>query len=284
MTRISYLNGEFLPHEKCVVHIEDRGFQFADGVYEVTLMANGVLIDGDGHIERLFRSLREVKIEHSFSKLDIENIMLELFAHNRMSNGTCYLQITRGFHNRVPFVPKDLKPTICATVSPAKSVSKEEFENGFTAMTHDDIRWQRCDIKTIGLLASTLINQKAKDAGFNDAIFVRNGVVTEGSYANIFIVDETGNLVTKAASNHILCGIMRNRMIDLAKKNGVNVIEKDFGVEEMLSAKEVFMTSSSLILRPFTKIDGKIIADGKPGKISRLLNETYKKFIAEVSA
>jgi D-alanine transaminase len=218
MTRISYLNGEFLPHEKCFVHIEDRGFQFSDGVYEVTMMVNGKLIDGEGHIDRLFRSLSEIKIEHSFTKQDIENIMLELFAHNKMSSGTCYLQITRGLHNRVPFVPKGIKPTINATVSPIKSVSKEEFEAGFTAMTHEDIRWQRCDIKTVGLLASTLINQKAKDAGFNDAIFVRNGVVTEGSYANIFIVDSAGNLVTKAASNHILCGITRNRMIDLAKK------------------------------------------------------------------
>lgn len=284
MTRISFINGKFLPHDECVVHIEDRGFQFADGVYEVTLMVNGKFIDGDGHIERLFRSLREVKIEHSFTKLDIENVMSELFAHNKLSSGTCYLQITRGQTARTPNCPKGLWPTICATVSPAKSVSKEEFEAGFTAMTHDDIRWQRCDIKTVGLLASTLINQKAKDAGFNDAIFVRNGVVTEGSYANIFIVDVAGNLVTKAASNHILCGITRNRMIDLAKKNGINVVEKDFGVEELLSAKEVFMTSSSLILRPFTKIDGKIISNGKPGKIARLLNEEYKKFISEVSA
>jgi D-alanine transaminase len=280
MSRISYLNGEFLPHEKCLVHIEDRGFQFADAIYEVTLFENGKLIDGDAHLERLFRSLREVKIEHNLKKDDLIKMQLELFSRNKMNGGTCYMQITRGQHNRVPYVPKNLTPTISATVSERKKISAEEFEKGFTAMTHEDIRWQRCDIKTVGLLASTLMNQKAKDAGFDDMIFVRNGIVTEGSYANAFIVDANDTLITKDADNLILCGITRNRLIDLAKKCGIKVIEKKFGIEELMKAKEVFLTSSSLIVRPIVKIDGKNIADGKPGKIARLLNEAYKEFIA----
>jgi D-alanine transaminase len=279
MTRISYLNGEFLSHEKCFVHIEDRGFQFADGVYEVTLFENGKLIDGDAHMNRLLRSLREVNIQHDFSVEGLRKIMIELFAQNKMTSGTCYLQITRGHHARIPWCPKGLTPTINATVSERKSVSAEEFESGFTAITHEDIRWHRCDIKTVGLLASSLINQKAKDSGANDAIFVRNGVVTEGSFANLFIVDAAGNLVTKDADNLILCGITRNRLIELAQKRGIKTIEKKFGIEELMNAQEVFLTSSSLILRPVVKIDGKIIGGGKPGKIARILNDAYKDFI-----
>lgn len=279
MNRVSYLNGEFLPHEKCFVHIEDRGFQFADAVYEVTLFANGKLIDGDRHIERLFRSLREMKIEHSFTKEQIEKIQLDLFAKNNMDEGTCYIQISRGQHTRIPQIPQNIQPTINATVSPRKSVSEEEFENGFTAITHEDIRWHRCDIKSVALFASSFINQKAKDQGVNDVIFVRDGVVTEGSYANLFIVDTAGNLVTKGADNLILCGITRNRMIEIAKKNGINVIEKSFGIDELLNAKEVFMTSSSLILRPFAEINGQKINNGKPGKIARLLNAAYDAFV-----
>ena len=279
MSRISYINGQFLPHEKCFVHIEDRGFQFADGAYEVTLFRNGKLIDGDAHIERFFRSLRELKIEHNFSADDLKNLQLELFAKNNLSDGTCYIQITRGATNRVPYLPKNIAPTICATVSPYKKVSEEEFVRGFTFMTHDDIRWQRCDIKSVALFASSMINQKAKDHGFDDAILVRNDAVTEGSFANIFIVDANQTLITKAPSNHILQGITRNRFIKLAKEKGIKVEERDFSVAEMMKAKEVFLTSSSLILRPVAKIDGQLIDDGKNRQIARVLNDAYNEFI-----
>ncbi|OFW79772.1 MAG: hypothetical protein A2887_01575 [Alphaproteobacteria bacterium RIFCSPLOWO2_01_FULL_40_26] len=284
MNRISYLNGKFLPHEKCLIHIEDRGFQFADGVYEVVLFENGKLIDGDAHLERFFRSLRELKIGHDFSADELKKIQLELFSRNKMAGGTCYMQITRGKTNRIPYCPKDLKPTICATVSPRKKVSAEEFERGFLAMTHDDIRWQRCDIKTVNLLASTLMNQKAKDSGFDDVIFVRNGVITEASYANVFIVDANDVLITKPADNLILCGITRNRLLKLAQENGLKTAEKNFGIAEMMKAKEVFLTSSSLIIRPIAEIDGrkisKKIPNGKNRQIARLLNDAYSVFIS----
>lgn len=279
MSRISFLNGEFLPHENCLVHIEDRGFQFADGVYEVTLFKNQRLIDGESHIERLFRSLNEMKIEHQFKKEDLLKMQIELFEKNKMNEGTCYLQITRGFANRVPYVPKNLTPTISATVTLGKKLTAEEFEKGISVMTHEDIRWKRCDIKSIALFASSFINQKAKDFGFDDAIFVRDGFVTEGTFANAFIVDAEENLVTKAPDNLILQGITRNRLIEIAKSKGIKVIERNFDVLEMLTAKEVFLTSSSLILRPVTKIDGKNIANAKVGKVSRMLSESYKEFI-----
>ncbi len=278
-TRISYLNGEFLPHEKCFIHIEDRGFQFADGAYEVTLFTNNKLIDGDAHLERFFRSLNELKITHNFSKEDLIKIQLELFSRNNMKEGACYLNVTRGQHARIPSCPKEVKPTINATVSPQKKVSAEEFEQGFTIMTHEDIRWTRCDIKTVSLLASTLINQKAKNLGFNDAIFIRDGIVTEATFANAFIVDKNNNLITKDADNLILCGITRNRLIDLAKKNNIKVEERKFGITELMSAQEVFLSSSSLIIRPVVKIDEKKIGEGKPGRITRILSEAYKEFI-----
>ncbi len=279
MVRISYLNGQFVEHDKAFVHIEDRGFQFADGVYEVTLFKNGKLIDGEAHLERLFRSLREINISHNFSKDELRKMQIELFERNKMAEGICYMQITRGQHIRTPNCPKDLKPTIVATVAEGKKLSPEEFDKGFSIMTHEDIRWLRCDIKTVGLLASTLLNQKAKDFGFDDVIFVRDGMVTEASFANVFIVDANEHLITKPADNLILCGITRNRMIEIAKEKGLRVIERNFDVAELMKAKEVFLTSSSLISRPVVKIDGKIIGDGKVGKITRLLSEAYKKFI-----
>lgn len=279
MTRISYLNGEFLPHEKCFVHIEDRGFQFADGVYEVTLFKNGKLIDGEAHAERLFRSLGEIKIEHNFTKEALLEMQIKLFALNEMSEGICYVNVTRGATNRIPTCPKGLVPTINATVALGKKLTAEEFEKGVSVMTHEDIRWKRCDIKTVGLLASTFMNQNAKDLGFDDVVFVRDGVVTEASFANAFIVDAAGTLITKAADNLILCGITRNRLIAFAKEAGMKVEERDFGVAELMAAAEVFLTSSSLILRPVTKIDGKVVGDGKAGKVARELSETYKKFV-----
>lgn len=280
MSRISYLNNQFLPHENCLIHIEDRGFQFADGVYEVTLFENGKLIDGEAHMERFFRSLREVKIEHNFSAEELKKIQLELFARNKMSSGTCYMQITRGQTNRIPYCPKNLTPTICATVSPRKKVSEEEFVRGFSLMTHEDIRWKRCDIKTVSLLASALINQKAKDHGFDDAIFLRDGIVTEATYANAFIVDENDVIITKAPDNLILCGITRNRLLKIAAEKNIKIAERNFSLEEMMRAKEVFLTSSSLILRPISKIDGKLIADGKNRKIARILNDAYGEFVS----
>ncbi len=280
MSRISYLNGQFLPHENCLVHIEDRGFQFADGVYEVTLFKNGRLIDGEYHIERLFRSLREMKIEHNFSKEYLVNLQLDLFAQNKMNEGTCYIQITRGATNRVPWMPKDLTPTISATVSLGKKVTDLEFEKGISVMTHDDIRWKRCDIKSVALFASSFLNQKAKDLGYDDVIFIRDGFITEGSFANAFMVDEKGVLVTKAPDCNILQGITRNRFIKIAAEKGFNVSERNFSLDEMLKAKEVFLTSSSLILRPVTKINDKIIADGKSGDVAKILRKSYDDFVS----
>ena len=283
-SRISFLNGQFLQHEKAFVHIEDRGFQFADAVYEVILCHQGKLIDANPHLQRLMRSLNEIKINHNFSIEQLKKIMEELLQKNNLRDASIYLQITRGAFNRVPWCPKDLTPTIVMTASPAKKFTAEEFEQGLSLMTHEDIRWHRCDIKTVGLLASTLINQKAKDAGFNDALFVRDGIVTEGTFANFFIIDNDNNIITKKVDaiepdGLILEGITRNRIFDLAQKSGLNFIEKNFGIDEVFAAKEAFLSSSTLMIRPAVKIDNKPIGEGKVGNVTRKLSELYKEFL-----
>lgn len=281
MTRISFLNDEFLPHEKCFIHIEDRGFQFADGAYEVTLFCKNKLIDGEAHAKRMLRSLAELKIEHSFNESYLIKIQHELFKLNKMDDGFCYMQITRGVANRQPSCPKGLKPTISATVSKRPIITYEEFIKGFKAMTISDFRWQRCDIKTVNLLASTLTNQKAKDLGFDDAIFVRDSVVTEASYANVFIVNKNDELITHPANNNILCGITRNRLINIAKNHKIKVIEKQFFINDLYEAKEVFLTSSTLLIRPLAIIDKKIITNNDSLKfpMASFLLKKYQEFI-----
>ncbi|MES2678117.1 MAG: aminotransferase class IV [Pseudomonadota bacterium] len=276
MARISFLNQEFLPHNQCFVHIEDRGFQFADGVYEVILWKNNKLIDSDWHLQRLFRSLGELEIQFNQTKEQLEKIIFELFAKNNLSDGSVYLQITRGVAPRQPFLPQDCFATICATVLPLKDI---DLTKGLNVITHQDIRWQRCDIKSIALLASSWIRQKAFDLEVDDAILVRDGFITEATFANVFIVDEENNLRTHQADNFVLCGITRNRIIDLAKKNGITVLEQKFTVQEMLQAKEVFLSSTTLFVRPVVKIDEQIIGDGKVGKISHKLLDLYQNFI-----
>ncbi len=275
--KISYINGQFLPHDKCLIHIDDRGFQFADGVYEVTLLKDGRLIDGFNHIERLFRSLKELDILHNFTHQFISDIQLQLFAKNNINNGFCYLNVTRGVHSRIQNQPS-AKPTINAIVTVIDDIDDQSLQP-INVISHQDLRWLRCDIKSVGLCASSMIKQKALDYGASDAIMIRGGFITEATYANIFMVDNDNNLITRACDNLILCGITRNRIIDIAKKNNINVIEKDFGIEELKKAREVFLTSSTLLIRPVAKIDQDLVNEGRVGNITRDLYDFYQDFM-----
>ncbi len=279
MERISFVNGQFLPHNQCFVHIEDRGFQLEDGVYEVILLKNNKLIDIDWHLERLFRSLGELEIKFNYDKIYLQEIISELSAKNNLKDGSVYLQITRGASPRQLTFPTNITPTITATISPLKIINSQDLENGLTITTHQDIRWQRCDIKSTSLLASSWIRQKTVEAGADDAILIRDGYISEATFANVFIVDKQGTLITRNADNFILQGITRNRIIDLAKKNGIVVLEKKFTVEELLQAKEVFLSSTTLLVRPVSKVDGQIIGDGRAGEISKKLLSLYNDFI-----
>ena len=279
MTRISFLNDQFLPHDQAYVHIEDRGFQLADGIYEVILFRNNKLIDLEPHLDRLNNSAKAIELKFNKSKEELTDLILKLFESNNLTDGFVYLQITRGSSPRNQAFPKEYKASIIATVSPNKEVKEKDTKNGLSAITYPDIRWGRCDIKSISLLAGTLAKQKATTQNATEAILIRDEFVTEGSFSNVFIVDDSDKLITRNVDNHILCGITRNRVISLAKENNIEVLEKKFSKEELLTAKEVFVTSSTLLVRPISKIDSQIIGDGKCGPITTKLMELYKSFI-----
>ena len=279
MERISFISGQFLPHNQCFVHIEDRGFQFGDGVYEVILFKNKRLIDVERHLQRLFYSLDELKIKLDYNRDKLQKIILQLFVKNNLNDGSVYLQVTRGGGVRQQNIPKDYLATVVATVSPLKNFNQEKLESGLSVIVEEDIRWHKCNIKSTALIASSLIRQKAIDKDFDDAILIRDGYVTEATFANVFMVDEKDNLITRKADNFILCGITRNRIIDLAKKNKIVVVEKKFTLSEFLVAKEVFLSSSTLLIRPISKVNKQIIGDGKVGKISKKLIFLYNEFI-----
>lgn len=284
MERISFLNDKFLAHDQCFIHIEDRGFQLADGIYEVILFKNNHLVDLDWHLDRLFRSLNAIEIKFHKTREELTEIVLELFKQNNLSSGYVYLQITRGVFPRYQAFPNQtIIPTIVANVSPNKIISALDLEKGFSAITYPDIRWGRCDIKSIGLLAGVLAKQQATAKNADEAILVRDHVITEGSFSNVFIVDKDDNLVTHPTDNNILCGITRNRIIDLAKKHSINVVEKKFSNPELTSAKEVFTSSSTLLIRPIVIVDGQKIADGKPGLVTKKLTDLYNNFVNQHS-
>jgi D-alanine transaminase len=210
---------------------------------------------------------------------EIEEIIIKLFAKNNQKDGSVYLQITRGFSKRTQIIEKNIKPTIFAKInSLIGNISK--IPNPISVITTEDIRWKRCDIKSIALIAGSMAKQKALDLGCNDAIFIKDSMVMEASFANIFMVDHNDNLITRFTDNAILAGITRKRIINLAKENKITVIEKAFSYSELLNAKEVFVTSSTLLVRPVNKIDEKIIFDGEVGVITKKLHELYQEFIS----
>lgn len=279
MSRISYLNNKFLPHQDCLVHIEDRAFQFGDGVYEVILFENNKLIDFSGHYQRLNRSLKELKINFTISYDDLENIILELFKKNNLQTGSSYIQVSRGVTPRIQsFPPQTTSPTFSINVSPKRQFSQSDFNQGISVMTHQDIRWQRCDIKSLNLLAPSMLNQKAKDLGFDDVIMIRDNFITEASFANVFIINNNNQLQTTTADNHILRGITRDRIIKIAKDLKLEVIEQKFSPQQLENSQEIFLTSSTLKVRPVTKVNNKIITNSA-GKITSKIAKAYQDFI-----
>lgn len=292
--RISFLNGQFIDHQKAFIHIEDRGFQFGDGVYEVILFNDGKIIDLKWHLERLYRSLGEIKINFAISEIEITRIILELFEKNQLKTGGVYLQVTRGrADSRVPNFPLDITPTFIATIYPLDLTPKQilqkvinnhsefdqDFASNYNVITHPDLRWLRCDIKSINLLAASMIKQKSSDMGAIDAILIRDDFVTEATFANVFIVDDKGRLVTRGADNFILSGITRNRIINLAKAHHIKIEERKFSYQELINAKEIFLTGSLTLIRPVLMVDKKLIGDGKVGNMTKKIAKYYLDFL-----
>ena len=281
MSRIAYVNGRYLHFPNAKVHVEDRGYQFGDGIYEVCEVRGGRLIDERRHLERLKRSLSELRIRVSMSERALGVIMREVVARNRVSYGIVYLQITRGVARRDhAFPPRQVRPGVVVTARVLNKVRNEALaEQGIAVVTVPDNRWGRVDIKTIGLLPNVLARQAALERGARDAWFVdAHGMVTEASSANVWIVTPTGALITRHADNAILRGITRTVLFDAIRAEGLTVEERAFTPDEAYGAREAFITSASQIVLPVVRVNGRIIGDGKPGPVATALRRAYHRY------
>jgi len=281
MPRQAYVNGRYLPHGDAVVHIEDRGYQFADGVYEVVPVAQGVLVDEELHLDRLERSLDELSIPMPMSRVALKLISAELMRRNRLSNGFLYMQITRGVAPRDHKFPTRVRPALVMTTRQMPPPSAKKLAEGVGVITVPDIRWSRCDIKSVSLLPNVLAKQQAVEAGAYEAWQVdADGMVTEGTSTNAWIVTQDGTLVTRNANNAILNGITRISLLRVAEADGVTLEERPFSIEEAKGAREAFLTSSTNFVMPVTRIDDQPIGNGHPGLLTGKLRKAYMNDVA----
>ena len=274
MTRIVYVNGSYAPEEQGKISIFDRGFLFADGIYEVTAVLRGKLVDYDAHMERLERSLGEIRMEWPCSKDELRAMHLEMVKRNHLEEGLIYMQITRGAADRDFKFPKGVKPTLIAFTQAKKLADSPDAIRGVSVITVPDIRWARRDIKSVMLLAPVLGKQAAYEAGAFEAWMVEDGKVTEGTSSNAYIVKD-GKVITRGLSNTILAGCTRRTLFRLAQEKGVTVEERPFTPEEAYAADEAFLTSSSNFVMPIVEIDKKRIGGGQPGPVTRKLREIF---------
>ena len=284
MSRIAYVNGSYLPHRRAAVHIEDRGYQFADGVYEVVGVVAGRLIDEQLHLDRLERSLRELSIAPPLSRAVLRMVMAEVIRRNRLRHGMVYMQITRGVAPRDHVFPAHAKPVLVITAKRLKLPDPKVVARGVDVITQPDLRWKRCDIKSISLLPNVLAKQRAKQSGAYEAWLVGDDdVVTEGTATNAWIVTKRGSLVTRAPDVAILNGVTRRSVMALAKGEGLKIEERGFSVKEALAAREAFITSTTNYVMPVVHIDGKPIGDGKPGPFSQRLRAAYVAYMDDAA-
>ncbi|MDO3435798.1 D-amino-acid transaminase [Rhizobium sp. CBN3] len=278
MPRIAYVNGRYVKHSDASVHIEDRGYQFADGVYEVCEIRHGYIVDLTRHLDRLGRSLGELSIAWPMSRAALTRVIRETLRRNHVRNGLFYLQVTRGVARRDHVFPADGTPPslIITAKSTDPKIIAAKNANGIKAITVTDNRWDRVDIKSVGLLPNAMARQQAKEAGAQEAIYVDgDGMVKEGAATNVWMVDSDGTLVTRPAEHGILRGITRTTLIDVAAKLGLKITERNFSVSEMLAAREVFLTAATSICFPVVSIDGQAIANGHPGSVSQKVREAF---------
>lgn len=277
MPRIAYVNGRYAPLDQASVSIEDRGYQFADGVYEVFMVVDGKVWDEEGHLARLKRSLRELRIEAPIGDRPLRAVLRELLKRNRLSSALVYLQATRGAAPRNHAFPTEpVPPALVLTAKPWNlDKANAAAAKGVKLVSQPDIRWGRVDIKTVGLLPNCLAKQAAVEAGAQEALLVRDGFVTEGASTNAWIIDDKGDIITRPLSNDILGGITRQNLFDCAELLQMRIVERAFTLEEAKAAREAFITAATLFVTPVIAIDGKKIGTGEPGPLARRLRETY---------
>lgn len=279
MARYAYVNGRYVDHREASVHIEDRGYQLADGVYEVVGVRDGRLIDEGPHIDRLDRSLRELRIGWPVTRAVLGFILRELMRRNRLRDGLIYMQVTRGVARRDHAFPTTpVKPALVLTTKNSKRGDADPGP-GIAIKSHPDIRWERCDIKTVALLPNVLAKQAARESGAYEAWLIdTNGCVTEGASTNAWIVTHDGELVTRQTDNGILAGITRQTLKSLCNALQLKFVERPFSLAEAMKAQEAFITSATSFVTPVVKIDGNVVGNGKVGPTARRLREEYVRF------
>jgi D-alanine transaminase len=279
LDQIAYVNGAYVPLTEAKVSILDRGFLFADGIYEVSAVLDGKLVDNVSHLARLVRSVGEISLALPESLSRILEIQRELIARNRLVNGLVYMEVTRGADVGRDFAfPKDVKPTFVMFTSVKDIIDAPSAKTGIGVITVPDIRWARRDIKSVALLAQVLAKQAAKEAGAGEAWMIEDGKITEGGSSSAFILTQDDVLVTRQNSSAILPGCTRKAVVALAEERQLRVEERPFTIQEALAAKEAFITSASSFVQAVVSIDGKAVAGGKPGPMAARLREIYIDF------
>ncbi|HUI22747.1 MAG TPA: D-amino-acid transaminase [Methylocella sp.] len=278
MSRIAYVNGRYVLHRDAMVHIEDRGYQFADGVYEVCEVFLGALIDEKRHFDRLAYSLGELQIASPLRAAALAVVVREIMARNRLENGFVYVQVTRGVAPRDHVFPSSpVRPSLIVT---ARQIDPKKNEitarSGISVLTTSDLRWKRVDIKSISLLPNVLARQLAREHGAYEAWLVDSeGMVTEGAASNAWIVSETGTIVTRQLDHSILRGITRTTLIEIIAADGLKLEERKFTVAEALAAREAFITGATTLIMPVVRIDGRQIGSGAPGPVASKLRAIF---------
>lgn len=282
MSRVAYVNGRYVPHADASVSVEDRGFQFADGIYEVIAVERGHFVDEIPHLDRWDRSLAALRLPPAMPRAAMRCVMAEMVRRNRVRDGIVYMQLTRGRARRDAPFPRQGVPTLVMTCRRQAPPGEAQVQAGTAVLSVPEIRWQRCDVKSVALLPNVLAKQRAREAGAYEAWFTResDGVVTEGGSTNAFIIDGEGRLVTHPASNAILGGITRERVIGLARAAGMTVEERPFTLEEAKAAREAFITSTTIGVYPIVRIDDAPVANGQPGSLTLALHGHYRAFAA----
>ncbi len=278
MSRVAYVNGAYEPHGRAVVHIEDRGYQFGDGVYEVWAVFDGKLADSEGHFTRLQRSLGELQIVPPMGEAALKIVLHEVLRRNRIHDGLLYLQITRGVARRDHVFPvSDTPPALVITARATdRAAAALKAAKGIAVITLPENRWGRCDIKTINLLPNILAKQAAKVDGAGEAWFVdADGMVTEGASSNAWIVDRNGTLRTQSTRANILRGVTRSTLMRVIADSGLEVSEQPFTVEDAKAAREAFITGAGALVMPVMSIDGHILGNGHPGAVTSGLRAAY---------
>ncbi len=275
MGRIVYVNGEYVDEAEAKISVFDRGFLFADAVYEVSSVLNGQLIDNNGHLTRLHRSLNELSLDAPASDAEIETAQKALIEKNNLKEGLVYLQVSRGAADRAFHFPENTPTSLVMFTQELNVINSPAAEKGLAIITVPDIRWGRRDIKTVQLLAPSLAKMAAKNAGADDAWMEENGYITEGSSNNAYIITQDGTIVTRHLGNEILAGITRKAIVRLADENNMEVEERLFTADEAKAAAEAFISSATTFVTAVVSLDGQQIGDGKPGPITQKLREFY---------